>query len=104
MKNTILILQMGKNGPSEGFIESLSKTFKNHGLIKLSVLKTCTRDREEIKQIAEQLRIGLDKRIDIENRKFITKIIGFTIIIKKIKKSSEKDKPGIKPKTKITKK
>lgn len=83
---------MGKNKLSEGFIESLSKTFKNHGLIKLSVLKTCTRDREEIKQIAEALRAGLDKRAASENRKFIIKIIGFTIIIKKIKCSSEKDK------------
>lgn len=92
MKNTILNLQMGKNGLSEGFIESLSKTFKNHGLIKLSVLKTCTRDREEIKQIAEAIREGLDKRAINENRKFIVKIIGFTIIIKKIKLSSEKGK------------
>jgi RNA-binding protein YhbY len=103
MKNTILILQMGKNGLSEGFLDSLSKTFKNHGLIKLSVLKTCTRDREKIKQIAEDLRTGLDKRTENENRKFITKIIGFTIIIKKIKKSSEKNKLEKKP-NKTTKK
>ena len=92
MKTTILMLQMGKKGLSEGFLDSLSKTFKNHGLIKLSVLKTCTRDREEIKQIAEGLRVGLDKRTENENRKFITRIIGFTIIIKKIKKSSEKNR------------
>jgi len=92
MKNTILTLQLGKNGVSEGFIESLSKTFKNHGLIKLSVLKTCTRDREEIKQIGETIRAGLDKRFVNENRKVIIRIIGFTIIIKKIKLSSERDK------------
>ena len=80
MKSGLVHFQLGKNPIDENFIESLGKTFKNHDLVKLSVLKSQTRDRQEIKKIALELCSELRKR---EKKDFTAKIVGFTIFIKK---------------------
>ena len=49
MKSSVVHFQLGKNAVSEGFIEALGKTFKKHDLVKLSVLKSQNRDRQEVK-------------------------------------------------------
>lgn len=73
-------IQIGKNGVTENLIETLKSHFKNHQNVKVSVLKNATRDRKKIKQMAEQI---LDELGD----NYSYRILGFTIIIKKWRKS-----------------
>jgi len=80
MRPTIVHLQLGKNSLTPGFLELVSKTFKKHDLVKITILKSCCRDRKEAKIIAETLCNELKK---IHKKKFIYKLIGYTINIKK---------------------
>lgn len=78
MKKKIVTFQIGKKGLTENFIDSLSKTFKNNKLVKISVLKSCTRDREDIKKMAQEICEKLGKT---HNKKFVSRIVGFTIFV-----------------------
>jgi len=66
--------QLGKNGLTQGVIDSLLLIFKNHKTIRISVLKSATRDREEIKSITEEILVRLPFKCNY-------RIIGFTIIL-----------------------
>ena len=77
-------MQLGKQGITENFINSLKNQFKNSQVIKISVLKSATRDREEIARIKDELLEKLGKN-------FTGRIIGFTIILRKWRKSREID-------------
>lgn len=72
-------IQIGKNGVTENFINSLKNNFKTHINVRISVLKSSGRDREKIKEMAEQIREKLGNN-------YTAKIIGFTIILKKWRK------------------
>ncbi len=76
---TIEFAQLGKNGVTEGFIERLKNDFKNHGNVKIAILKSAGRDREKKAEYAEQILNKLGEN-------YAAKIIGFTIIVKKWKK------------------
>jgi RNA-binding protein YhbY len=76
MPNIIRQMQLGKNGLTEGFICNLKHHFDNCKNIKISVLRSCCRDREELKKISEEI---LEKM----GKTYTTKIIGYTIIVKK---------------------
>ena len=69
--------QIGKAGITSGVLESLKLALKNRKQIRISVLKSGTRDREKIKEMAE----GIAEKLE---GNFKYKIIGFTIIIKKV--------------------
>lgn len=73
---TIRQIQLGKNGLTEGFICNLKHHFDNCKNIKISVLRSCCRDKEELKKIAEEI---LEKM----GKTYTAKIIGYTIIVKK---------------------
>lgn len=83
MKKPFTKIQLGKNGVTENFVESLRKTFKNRDLVRISLLKTYSRDREELKKTAVEL---CEKLSDIGNFKYT--IIGFTIILIKWRKKN----------------
>lgn len=72
-------MQLGKNGVTENFIQNIEDHFKHHKIVKISVLRSCCRDRIALKELAEHItgRLG---------PKYNAKIIGYTIIIKKGKK------------------
>lgn len=76
---TIREIQLGKNGLTDGFIESLKNHFTKTQNIKVSVLRSFCRDREELKKISEEL---LDKL----GKNYTAKTIGYTIILKKWRK------------------
>lgn len=76
---TIANVQIGKNGITENFLETLKNYFKNHQNVKISVLKSATRNREELKKISEKILEGMGKN-------FTTRTIGFTIVVKKWRK------------------
>lgn len=83
MSNTIAF-QIGKKGLTKEFIEGLAKTFKKHDLIKISVLKSALRDREALKEMAQNLCSELKA---LEKKDFTYKAIGYTLVIKKWRKA-----------------
>lgn len=72
--------QLGKEGITENFIYGLKNYFKKHENIKISVLKNATRNKTEIKKFSEKILEELGK-------KYTSKIIGFTIVVKKWRKA-----------------
>lgn len=69
-------LQIGKLGITPGTIESLSLAFKNHKQIRISVLKSSGRNKENMKKMAEDMISQLKEKCDY-------RVIGFTIILTK---------------------
>ncbi len=72
-------IQLGKSGITDNFILTLKNHFKKHDNVKVSVLRSCCRDKEELKKMSGDL---LDKL----GKNYTSKIVGFTIAIKKWRK------------------
>ena len=72
-------IQLGKKGLTDNFIETLKVHFKTNLNVRISVLKNSTRDKEELKEISDKILDGLGKN-------YSSKIIGYTLVIKKWKK------------------
>lgn len=72
-------IQLGKSGVTENFIETLKTHFKKHQNVKVSILKSACRDRDELKEINEKILEGL-------GAKYTSKVIGYTLVIKKWRK------------------
>lgn len=73
-------IQLGKNGLSDGFVESLKNQFNHCQNVKISVLKSCCRDKNELKKITDELLEKLGKN-------YTARIIGYTIALKKWRKA-----------------
>ena len=69
-------IQLGKNGISGNFINSLKNQFNDCNNVRISVLKSCCRDKEELKKISEKILEELGKN-------YTARVIGFTIVLKK---------------------
>ena len=76
---TIGTIQLGKQKVTSNFIETLKSYFKKHENVKISALKNSTRDKNELKEISEKI---LDKL----GKNYTSRIIGFTIKVKKWRK------------------
>lgn len=72
-------VQLGKNGITDNFIETLKNQFKNHENVKISVLKNASRDKKRIREFSEEILEKLGKR-------YTARIIGFTIVVKRWRK------------------
>lgn len=83
----IASVQIGKQGLTKGMIDLIEKMFQNHELVKIAVLKTCTRDREEMKKLAQDLCSELMRRF---KKEFTFRIVGFTIFMRKWRRSTGK--------------
>ena len=73
-------IQLGKNGVTKNFIETLESHFKNHENVKISILKSAGHSKEKVKGYSEKI---LEKL----GRNYTAKSIGFTIIVKKWRKA-----------------
>ena len=73
------ISQLGKNGVTEGFINSLRNDFKKHVSIRISVLKSAGHEKGKVKKYSEEI---LDKL----GKNYTSKIIGFVIVVRKWRK------------------
>lgn len=76
-------LQLGKKGLTKEFLEDLKNRFDNNSKItniKISVLKSARESREDIKKYAKEI-------INFLGPKFTTRIIGFSIFVKKWRKA-----------------
>ena len=72
-------LQLGKQGITNNFISTLKTYFNNHKIVKVSVLKSA--ERKNIENYEKEI---IQKLGD----NYSSKIIGFTINLRKIKKKS----------------
>ena len=72
-------VQLGKNGLTENFIATLKNHFEKHKNVKVVVLKSTGREREKVKEYSKEI---LEKL----GEKYTTKVVGFTIFIKKWRK------------------
>jgi len=79
----MLKIQLGKKGITESFIDSLIKIFKKRDLVKITVFKSLTRDKEKIRNMAADLKIAMEKST---KKHYIFRVIGFTIVLKKLRK------------------
>ena len=70
--------QVGKQGLTKGVIDSLNLALKTHTEIRISVLKSVYRDKEKVKELAQEIVSQVDY-------KCVAKVIGFTIILKRQK-------------------
>jgi len=80
MVKKIPTIQLGKQGITENFIETLKNYFKKNTNVKISVLKSHCRDKKELKKISDEI-------IEKIGKNYTAKEIGFTIALKKWRKS-----------------
>ena len=76
-------MQIGKQGLTSNFIESLKNHFKNHQNVKISVLRNAVPDnsskKEKVKEYSEKILLEL-------GNKYTSRVIVFTINLKKWRK------------------
>ncbi len=81
MKTNLTKFQIGKNGITPGVIESLALALANHRQIRISVLPSSGRNRENIEKMALEIQEKLKLKTNF-------RIIGFTIILIKSQSSN----------------
>jgi len=77
-------LQMGKGGFTSGFMNNLKNRFADKGIenIRVGLLKTSSRNKEEMKKWADEMVAKLGPN-------YTYKIIGYTIALRKWRKARE---------------
>lgn len=81
----IVETQIGKNGITDNFIYTLENNFKDHKTVRISVLKSARGEGAESKKIVKNCAEELLNKLQ---GNYNSKIIGFTIIMKKMKNRS----------------
>ena len=74
-------LQLGKKGLTKDFIETLKQHFEKTKTLKISVLRSCCRDKKELKQIEKQI-------LKVLGENYNSRTIGYTINLRKFSKKS----------------
>lgn len=82
----IASVQIGKQGLTKGMIDLLEKMFQTHELVKIAVLKSATRNRDELRKIAREICSELMKRF---KKEFTFRIVGFTIFMRKWRRGAK---------------
>lgn len=78
--NKLANLQLGKNGITENFLVNIKSRFNKRRIVKIAVLKNAGHTKEKAKEYAEQI-------VKYLGMNYAFRIIGFTIILKKLKKN-----------------
>lgn len=75
----IIRLQIGKNGLTDNFISQAKAIFEHEKAIKISLLKSATRNKEEAMKIGNELvgKLGSGAKY---------KLIGYTLVVKRGRK------------------
>jgi len=72
-------IQLGKNGLTENFLQSLKDRFNRASNLKISVLSSFCRDKKELKKVTEEI-------LDSLGKNYTAKVIGYTINLKRWRK------------------
>lgn len=73
-------IQVGKKGLTDGLLTAIDNAFNTRKVVKVNLLKSATRDKREVEEMAEKIVDYLRDSRD-ENYSFETR--GFTITISK---------------------
>ena len=73
-------LQLGKQGITDNFIETLKSHFKKNKNVRVSVLKSAGHNKAKVKEYSEEI---LEKL----GNNYTSKVVGFTIFFKKWRKA-----------------
>lgn len=76
-------IQLGKNGITDNFVENVNHYFLNSRTLKISVLPSARESKQDVKNYS-------DKLLSILGDHYTSKVIGFTIVLKKWRKPREK--------------
>ena len=74
-----MIIQIGKKGISQNIIENLKRYFKTRESIKVRILRSACRDKEEAEKMSEEI-------INALGNNYTYRLIGYTISIRKWRK------------------
>lgn len=80
-------MQIGKNGITENFLESLKGQFEKVRTLKISVLRSARENKSDVKKLAEELLEKLGTH-------YTAKVIGFKIVLKKWRKERVEKEPN----------
>ncbi len=69
-------LQLGKKGLTKEFIETLKNHFEKSKTIKISILKSCCRDKQELKQIESEILKNLGGNYN-------SRLVGYTLNLRR---------------------
>ena len=75
----VAFVQLGKQGITNNFVETLKNYFKKYENVKISVLKGAGHEKNKIRKYSEELLEKLGKN-------YTSRIIGFTIVLKRWRK------------------
>lgn len=78
-RSDIVQLQIGKNGLTDGVIETIKRLFENELIIKVSILKSACRDKKQAQEISDKILASLGKN-------YVSRLVGYVITIKKFRK------------------
>jgi len=79
MAKFVLKLQIGKKGLTKEFVEQVRRIFENVHIVKISILKSCCRGREEAEKIGKELIQGLGVN-------YTYNLIGYVLTVRKWRK------------------
>ena len=83
MIKSLGVMQIGKQGLTDNFFKTLEEHFKTCHNVKVSVLKSAGHDKNKVKELSLEI-------IERLGKNYTSKILGFTIFIKKWRKAPSK--------------
>ena len=72
-------LQLGKGGLSDAFVGQVKSIFEKERVLKISILKSCCRDKKGAEEIGRRL-------IGLLGKKYDFKLVGYVLTIIKYRK------------------
>ena len=75
--------QLGKNGLTNEFINQIKVSFQKEKIVKINVLKAASRNKEEVKKMADELVTQLGE-------KYKYKLVGYVLTVMKFRKKVER--------------
>ena len=72
-------LQLGKAGLTPAFVDQVKSIFEKETLVKISILKSCCRDKKDAEKIGEDL-------VALLGNKFGYKLVGYVLTVIKYRK------------------
>jgi RNA-binding protein YhbY len=73
-------VQIGKQGVTKNFIETLRNHFNRLKVVKVTALRSSRNNKEDVKRMAEEIQKELGNN-------YAYRVIGFTIALKKLRKN-----------------
>jgi|TARA_Y100000310_G_scaffold344480_1_gene457472 RNA-binding protein YhbY len=77
-------VQLGKNGVTKNFIQTLKSHFKKHSNVKISVLKSAGHEKVVVKEYQEKI-LG-----ELGNN-YVARAVGFVINIRRLRREAREE-------------